>query len=367
MWRGRQARDALNDLGPERTSNVNDCSFPGVRILSVEYDAILVVGFGGPERREDVMPFLENVTRGRNVPRERLLGVAEHYDHFGGRSPLNDQVRTLIAALKPELINRRIERPIYWGNRNWLPFLADTMRQMTNDGIRRALGLVLAAYSSYSSCRQYLEDIARAQSAVESNAPHVDKIRVFYNHPGFIEANADHLRAALAEVPADRRDAAHVVFTAHSIPVSMARNCRYEQQLRETSRLVCERLAISDSRYGLAYQSRSGRPGDPWLEPDIGDDLTTLKSQGVRDVVVLPIGFLSDHVEVLYDLDVEAQDKSRELGLAMVRAATVGIHPAFVRMLADLIEERLSDRPAEAVGKDGSSHDLCPADCCPRT
>jgi ferrochelatase len=335
--------------------------------LTHSYQAVLVVGFGGPERREDVMPFLENVTRGRNVPRERLLGVAEHYDHFGGRSPLNDQVRALIAALKPELTQRKIELPIYWGNRNWHPFLADTMRQMTDDGIRQALGLVLAAYSSYSSCRQYLEDIVRAQSTVGSSAPAVDKIRVFYNHPAFIEANADHLRVALAQFPADRRDAVHVAFTAHSIPISMARNCRYEEQLRETSRLVCERLDIPESRSGLAYQSRSGRPGDPWLEPDICDYLSALKSRGVRDVVVQPIGFLSDHVEVLYDLDVEAQDKSRELGLAMVRAATVGLHPAFVGMLVDLIEERLSDRPREAVGRDGASHDVCPADCCPRT
>ncbi len=335
--------------------------------MADDYDAILIVGFGGPERREDVMPFLENVTRGRNVPRERLLGVAEHYDHFGGKSPINDQVRTLIAALKPELERRRIQLPIYWGNRNWHPFLADTMRQMTDAGVRHAIGLVLAAYSSYSSCRQYLEDVARAQATVEPNAPSVDKLRVFYNHPGFIEANADHLRRALAEIPADRRASAHVAFTAHSIPFSMARNCRYEHQLRETCRLVCERLAIPESRYQLAYQSRSGRPGDPWLEPDILDHLTALKSQDVREVVVLPIGFLSDHVEVLYDLDVEAQAKSRELGLAMVRAATVGVHPAFVGMLADLIEERLSDLPREAVGKDGPSHDVCPADCCPRT
>lgn len=334
--------------------------------MTVDYDAILVVGFGGPERREDVMPFLENVTRGRNVPRERLLGVAEHYDHFGGKSPLNDQVRALIAALKVELNERKIALPIYWGNRNWHPLLADTMREMTSAGVRHALGLVLAAYSSYSSCRQYLEDIVRAQSAVGANALAVDKIRVFYNHPGFIEANADHLRQALAEIPAGRRESAHVAFTAHSIPLSMAGKCHYDEQLRETCRLICERLAVPDSRYGLAYQSRSGRPGDPWLEPDIGDHLARLQSQGVRDVVVLPVGFLSDHVEVLYDLDVEAQHKARELGLAMVRAATVGTHPAFVGTLADLIEERLSDLPPKAVGKDGPSHDLCRVDCCPR-
>ena len=334
--------------------------------MAADYDAILIVGFGGPERREEVMPFLENVTRGRNIPRERLLGVAEHYDHFGGKSPINDQVRALIAALKPELERRRIELPVYWGNRNWHPLLADTMRQMKDAGVRHALGVVLAAYSSYSSYRQYREDIIRAEAAVGPSAPSVDKIRVFYNHPGFIAANADHLRAALEQIPAGRRETARVVLTAHSIPLSMARNSRYAEQLAETSRLVCDAVSIPESRYGLAYQSRSGRPGDPWLEPDICDYLGELKSRGVRDVVVLPIGFLSDHVEVLYDLDVEAQDKSRELGLAMVRASTVGIHPAFVGMLVDLIQERLSDRPREAVGKDGPSHDVCPADCCPR-
>lgn len=332
--------------------------------MAIDYDAVLVVGFGGPERREDVIPFLENVTRGRNVPHERLLGVAEHYYQFGGKSPLNDQVRALIAVLEPELRRRGIDLPIYWGNRNWHPFLPETLQRMANAGVRRALALVLAAYSSYSSCRQYLEDIARAQSAVRTGAPNVDKIRVFYNHPGFVAANADHLREALAQISADRRESAHVAFTAHSIPLSMARNCRYAEELRESCRLVCERLNIPDLRYGLAYQSRSGRPADPWLEPDIGDYLATLRSQGVRDVVVLPIGFLSDHLEVLYDLDVEAQQKSRELGLAMVRAATVGTHPAFVAMLADLIEERLTDSPRQAVGRDGPSHDVCAAECC---
>jgi protoporphyrin/coproporphyrin ferrochelatase len=329
------------------------------------YDALLIVGFGGPERREDVMPFLENVTRGRNVPRERLLRVAEHYDHFGGKSPLNDQVRTLIAALKPELARRGVELPIFWGNRNWHPFLADALRQITEAGVKRALALVLAAYSSYSSCRQYLEDIARAQAAVGAGAPAVDKIRVFYNHPGFIAANVDHLRAALAEIPGQRREWAHVAFTAHSIPASMAANCRYESQLQETCRLVCERLGIPGEQYALVYQSRSGRPSDPWLGPDILEHLAGLRSGGVRDVVVLPIGFLSDHVEVLYDLDIEARGKSRELNLNMVRAATVGTHPVFVSLLADLIQERLTGTPRQADGRDGPSHDVCPPDCCP--
>jgi protoporphyrin/coproporphyrin ferrochelatase len=334
--------------------------------LTDTYDAILVVAFGGPEKREDVLPFLENVTRGRNIPRERLLEVAEHYYHFGGKSPLNDQVRALITALEHELRRRGAPLRIYWGNRNWHPFLADTLQQMADAGVRSALGLVLAAYSSYSSCRQYLEDIARAQAVVGPQAPAVDKIRVFYNHPGFIGANADNLRKTLERLPTERRVATHVAFTAHSIPLSMAKNCRYEEQLRETCRLVSERRAIPESQWSLVYQSRSGRPSDPWLEPDIGDHLTALAQRGVRDVVLLPIGFLSDHLEVLYDLDEEAASRSRDLGLNMVRAETVGTHPAFIAMLADLVQERLDEsvrRPA--IGRFGASHDGCPADCCP--
>jgi protoporphyrin/coproporphyrin ferrochelatase len=334
--------------------------------LSTEYDAILIVGFGGPERREDVIPFLENVTRGRNIPRERLLAVAEHYDHFGGKSPLNDQVRDLIGALRPALAERGIKLPIAWGNRNWHPFLADAMQELTNAGSQRVLALVLAAYSSYSSCRQYREDIERARAAVGSNAPGVEKIRVFFNHPGFVAANADRLRAALEAVPVERRSQSHVAFTAHSIPQSMAQTSRYAEQLNETCRLVCERLKIPESRWALVYQSRSGRPGDPWLEPDICDHLAALAAEGVADVAVLPIGFLSDHLEVLYDIDVEAQDKSRELGLNLVRAATVGTHPLFVAGLADLIEERVRSLPGRAaIGLLDAWPDQCPVDCCP--
>ncbi len=334
--------------------------------MSTEYDAILIVGFGGPERREDVIPFLENVTRGRNIPFERLLAVAEHYYHFGGKSPLNDQVRELIAALRPVLAGRDIKLPIAWGNRNWHPFLTDAMRELTNAGARRVLALVLAAYSSYSSCRQYREDIERARDAVGPEAPAVDKIRVFFNHPGFIEANADQLREALEKIPAEQRSEARVAFTAHSIPLSTAQTSRYAEQLSETCRLVCERLGIAAARWALVYQSRSGRPGDPWLEPDICDHLTALAAAGTSDVVVLPIGFLSDHLEVLYDIDIEAQDKSRELGLNLVRAATVGTHPLFVDALSDLIEERVrqfADRAA--IGTFGAASDVCPADCCP--
>jgi ferrochelatase len=329
------------------------------------YDAILIVGFGGPEKRDDVLPFLENVLRGRNVPRERMLAVAEHYYHFGGVSPINDQVRALIAALGPELDRHGITLPIYWGNRNWHPMLADTLRAMADAGVTKALGLVLAAYGSYSSCRQYREDIVQAQGAVGPEAPQVEKIRIFYNHPDFIAANADCVADALRRIPDERRPAAHLAFTAHSIPTAMAGNCRYEEQLRESCRLVAESLHIGTDRWQLVYQSRSGRPTDPWLEPDIRDHLESLHGRGVRDVVVHPIGFLSDHMEVLYDLDDEARQTAGELGLNMVRAATVGTHPLFVGMLRELIQERLDpSREHRAVGAFPASPDLCPDDCC---
>lgn len=329
------------------------------------YDSILVVGFGGPEKPADVMPFLENVTRGRNIPRERLLEVAEHYHHFGGVSPINDQVRALIGVLRPELDRHGIDLPIYWGNRNWHPMLEDTVRTMADAGLKRALGVVLAAYSSYSSCRQYREDVQRVQQAVGPSAPRVDKIRVFYNHPDFVAANADRVREALGSIPADLRDAAHVAFTAHSIPSSMAANCDYELQLTETCRLVAESVGVGPDRWKLVYQSRSGRPTDPWLEPDILDHLDALKSQEVSAVVVHPVGFLSDHMEVLFDLDDEARKKAAELGLTFTRSATVGTHPRFVSMLRELIRERLTATPERrAVGRFGASHDVCPVNCC---
>ena len=329
------------------------------------YDALLIVGFGGPERREDVVPFLENVLRGRNVPRERMLEVAEHYYHFGGVSPINGQVRDLIAALRPELDRHGIGLPIAWGNRNWHPMLADAMRELEAAGAKRVLAVVLAAYSSYSSCRQYREDIDRAREAVGPGAPTVDKVRVFYNHPDFIAANADRVRAALEQIPAGRRGSTHLAFTAHSIPSSMAANCNYEVQLAETCRLVAEAVGVGPDRWQLAYQSRSGRPTDPWLEPDINDHLATRKVRGGADVVIHPVGFLSDHMEVLYDLDDEARLTSERLGLNMVRAGTVGTHPRFVGMLRELIRERL-DPGAErrALGGAGPSHDVCPVDCC---
>jgi ferrochelatase len=331
-----------------------------------EYDAILVVGFGGPERLEDVLPFLENVTRGRNIPRERLLEVAEHYNHFGGVSPINAQVRALIAALGPELDQHGISLPIYWGNRNWHPLLVDTLSEMAAAGIKRALAVVLAAFSSYSSCRQYREDIERARVTVGPGAPRVDKLRVFYNHPEFIAANADRVRTAFESFAADRRESVHIAFTAHSIPVSMARNCDYEPQLHETCRLVAQEVGIAPERWALVYQSRSGRPGDPWLEPDILDYLKDLQSRSVKNVMIHPMGFLSDHMEVMYDLDEEACHLCDAMGLAMVRSQTVGTHPRFVSMLRELIAERIElprGLSPRAVGY-GPSHDVCPENCC---
>jgi len=339
---------------------------PGARTNG--YDAILIVAFGGPEGPDDVLPFLENVTRGRNIPRDRLLEVAEHYHHFGGVSPLNAQVRSLIEALGPELRRHGVMLPIYWGNRNWRPMLGDTLVEMTEAGVRKALAVVLAAYSSYSSCRQYREDIERAREAAGPSAPEVDKVRVFYNHPEFVAANADRVREALAKLPAEARREVPLVFTAHSLPQAMADGSRYEEQLLETCRLIAEELGIESGRWSLSYQSRSGRPSDPWLEPDILDHLRALRGAGAREVVVQPVGFLSDHMEVLYDLDEEARQLCDEIGLHLVRAGTVGSHPRFVRMLRELIRERLgAARGSErrAVGRFGPHHDVCPADCCP--
>jgi protoporphyrin/coproporphyrin ferrochelatase len=346
-------------------SQVSPAATP--EVVSLAYDAILIVGFGGPERREDVLPFLENVTRGRNVPRERILEVAEHYDHCNGVSPINAQIRALIAALRPELDRHGISLPIYWGNRNWQPMLTDTLAEMAAHGVQRALAVVQAAYSSYSSCRQYREDIARAQAEVGAAAPAVDKVRVFYNHPEFIAANADRIREALDRMSEDCRREVHVAFTAHSIPMSMARNCEYEHQLTEACRLVAAEIGVASERWALVYQSRSGRPADPWLEPDILDHLKGLRQSGIGSVVIQPVGFLSDHMEVIYDLDEEARALAEEIGLTMVRAATVGTHPRFIGMLRELIAERLGNTELSsrrALGRDGPSRDVCPEGCC---
>jgi len=327
------------------------------------FDALLVVSFGGPEGMDDVIPFLENVTRGRNVPRERLEEVAHHYELFEGVSPINAQNRALIEALRPELDAHGIGLPVYFGNRNWHPLLPDTLREMADAGVERALAFFTSAYSSYSGCRQYRENLYEAQQLVGPSAPEVLKTRMFFNHPGWVEANADHLRAALGRIPAERRDAAAVAFTAHSIPLAMARACRYEAQLQEAARLVAEAAGVTDS--ALVYQSRSGPPQVPWLEPDVLDHLRSLRDRGVEDVALAPIGFVSDHLEVLYDLDVEARELAGELGLNLVRASTASTHPAFVAMIRELVQERLDPGlPRRAVGRFVAGHDVCPADCC---
>lgn len=315
------------------------------------FDALLLVSFGGPEGMDDVMPFLENVLRGRNVPRERMIQVARHYEMFGGVSPINQQNRNLIAALQEELDQNGPHLPIYWGNRNWHPLLPDTLARMTEDGVKNALAFVTSAYSSYSSCRQYLQNISDAQAAVGPGAPRVEKLRVFYNHPLFLQANIDHIRTALAQF--DDRSSVNLVFTAHSIPESMAVNCDYAAQLAEAGGLIANAVEIKN--WQLVYQSRSGSPTQPWLGPDVTDHLETLHSEGVRDVVVAPIGFVSDHMEVVYDLDIQAQKVADESGMKMVRAATAGTHPAFVKMIRELMLERIENSAPE---------NICAPDCC---
>ncbi len=325
------------------------------------YDAVLLISFGGPEGPDDVMPFLRNVTRGRGVPEERLEAVASHYHEFGGVSPINAQNRALLTALEPELRAHGIDLPLYWGNRNWHPLLADEIARMRDDGIERALAFATSMFSSYSGCRQYLEDVDRARAELGAGAPVVDKIRVAYDHPGFIEAMAARVGAAtagLAGGPAPR-----TLFTAHSIPTSMADTSGYEAQLRDAARLVADRVErIGD--WELVFQSRSGPPAVPWLEPDIVERIETLPTD--RPLVVVPLGFVSDHMEVVYDLDTEARAAADARGLGMVRVPTVGTHPRFVAGIRELVQERLDPRaPRAGLGSLGIRPDRCPADCCP--
>ncbi len=294
---------------------------------------------------------------GRNVPRERMLAVAEHYYLFEGVSPINEQNRRLIAELRKELDANGPRLPIYWGNRNWHPMLTDTMRQMRDDGVGRALAFVTSAYSSYSSCRQYLENIAAAREAVGPDAPSVEKIRVFYNHPLFIEANAENVRTKLEQIPEGRRARTQLVFTAHSIPLSMAQNCRYEAQLNEASQLVADEAGHRN--WTLAFQSRSGPPNQPWLGPDILELLRSYQAAGLTDIVLAPLGFVSDHLEVVYDLDVEAKRLSTTMGINLLRAKTAGSHPAFVKMIRELIVERIDS--SGIVNRPGEN---CAIDCC---
>ncbi len=335
------------------------------------YDALLVVSFGGPEGPDDVMPFLRNVTRGRGVPEERLAEVAEHYQHFRGVSPINEQNRALIAAVAADFATHGIELPIYWGNRNWKPYVADAVRQMRDDGVRRALVFATSATSSYSACRQYREDLAQARRVAGEGSPELVKLRHFFDHPGFIEPLADSVRTALATLPDELRDGARLIFTAHSVPVSMndqsgpEKNGLYAAQQRETARLVAEAVRGPGAEFDLAWQSRSGPPQVPWLEPDINDHLKDLAARGVRAVVVTPSGFVSDHIEVRWDLDNEARDTAAELGLAFARAATPGTHPAFVAAIRELVQERLEGAPPKALGRLGICGVDCPDGCCP--
>lgn len=327
------------------------------------YDALLLVSFGGPEGPEEVMPFLENVLRGRNVPRQRMLEVAEHYQHFGGVSPINAQNRALVAALREEFAATGLRLPIYWGNRNWRPYLPDVLDQMRRDGVRRALSFFTSVFSSYSGCRQYRENLAAAADQVGAAAPTIDKLRMCFNHPGYIETMADRVRDALTEAAAEPDDVL-AIFTAHSIPSAMASGCRYAEQFHEASRLTAETVGLTDWR--IAYQSRSGPPTQPWLEPDVCDAIRDAAEAGRRRILLVPIGFVSDHMEVLYDLDEEAAGVARELHVDLFRAGAAGVHPRFVRMIRELVVERTSGadhRPA--LGDFGASHDVCPVDCCP--
>lgn len=337
---------------------------PLVDPTSREYDAVMVVSYGGPEGPDDVLPFLENATRGRGVPRKRLLEVAEHYLHFGGVSPINAQNRALVDALGAELSHHGHDLPVYLGNRNWHPLLEHTIGRMADDGVKRAIALVTSAFSCYSGCRQYREDVVRACEQVGPAAPTFDKVRVFFNHPGFVAAAAQALRRTLDGLTERQRSGVRLVFTAHSIPLAMALGSAYETQLRESARLVAAEVGVRD--WLLAWQSRSGPPSIPWLEPDIGDLLESMASQGVEEVVVQPLGFLSDHMEVRFDLDVEAANRARELGIGLHRAGTVGTQPTFVSALRELIEERMDrQHPRRVIGELGPSHDICPVQCCP--
>lgn len=335
------------------------------------YDALLLLSFGGPEGPDDVMPFLRNVTRGRGISDERLEMVAEHYGHFGGVSPINANNRALLVALETELRAHGIDLRLYWGNRNWKPYVADAVRQMRDDGVQRALVFATSATASYSACRQYREDLAQARRVAGEGAPELVKLRHYFDHPGFVAANADGLRRAIDRLPPAVRDSARLVFTAHSIPVSMNEtsgpdsNGLYAAQHRETARLVAETVRGPGASFDMVWQSRSGPPLVRWLEPDVNDHLQQLAADGVPAVVICPTGFVSDHIEVLWDLDNEARQSAARLGLPFARAATAGTHPAFVAAVRELVQEQLSGLAPRSLGTLGLCGIDCPASCCP--
>ncbi|MGA0333035.1 MAG: ferrochelatase [Kiritimatiellia bacterium] len=330
----------------------------------MKYDAVLIVSFGGPEGMEEVMPFLDNVLRGKGVPEERKLEVAHHYELFGGVSPINAQNRELVQKVRNALDEKNIPLPVLLANRNTEPFIPDVLRECQEKGYQKLLVYITSGFSCYSGCRQYRENLMDAQAQLEGAAPQFDKIRVFFNHPLFIETVSDKVREAISLLPEAEQADAQVVFTAHSIPMAMANTSRYTEQLQESARLVAERLELS--RWDLVFQSRSGPPSMPWLEPDICDHLDALHARGIPAVVVSPLGFVSDHMEVLYDLDLEARDHAAELGMNYVRASTPGNDPRMVEMIVELIRERLEDWPERrTIGRLPAKQDVCPADCCP--
>ena len=351
------------------------------------FDALLLVSFGGPERPEDVVPFLQNVTRGRGVPAERLAEVGAHYHRFGGRSPINDQCRSLLTAIDTDLAAAGLDLPVYWGNRNWDPYLQQTVAQMAADGVKHAACLLTSAYSSYSGCRQYRENLADARAAAGSDAPMLSRLRHYFNHPGFVEPFVDATLGSLAHLDQGVRDGARLVFVTHSIPSSMndasgrspagTSGGAYVRQHRDVAATVAARVqqvSGGEHAYDLAYCSRSGPAQVPWLEPDVNDHLRAVAASGTEAVVVVPIGFVSDHMEVIFDLDTEAAATAAELGLAFGRAATPGTDPRFVALVRDLVLDRVASECATAgagapparvsLGELGPSWDVCPAGCC---
>ncbi|MBM4000005.1 MAG: ferrochelatase [Planctomycetes bacterium] len=328
------------------------------------YDCLLILSFGGPNGPEDVMPFLRNVLRGRDVPNDRMREVAEHYLRFGGVSPINAANRALIESVRREIDRRNWRLPVYWGNRNWHPLLADTVRAMRDDGMRAALAFTTSAFSSYAGCRQYLEDIDRAIAEVGEDAPRIQKIRPYFNHPAFIDACVDRARRAIDRLPIADRHRVEVLYSAHSIPRSMASACDYAAQLEDVARTISDALGIVQWR--LVYQSRSGPPSQPWLEPDVRDVIRARHAaRDLSPIAIVPIGFVSDHMEVIYDLDHEARELCDALRIPMVRAETAGTHPCFIGMVCDLVEEMQgwrTDRPAR--GRLGPRPDACAAGCC---
>ncbi|MEU3777862.1 ferrochelatase [Streptomyces sp. NPDC032472] len=363
---------------------------PAAQGPAAPYDALLLLSFGGPEGPDDVVPFLENVTRGRGIPRERLKEVGQHYFGFGGVSPINAQNRALLDALRKDFAEHGLDLPVYWGNRNWAPYLTDVLREMAADGRRRIAVLATSAYASYSGCRQYRENLADALAALEQDGvaelPRVDKLRHYFNHPGFVRPMVDGVLAALESLPQDVRAGAHLAFTTHSIPTAAADTSgpvedhtsdgeggAYVKQHLDVARVIADAVRAetgTELPWELVYQSRSGAPHIPWLEPDICDHLEALHGAGAPAVVMVPIGFVSDHMEVMYDLDTEAVAKAAELGLPIARSATVGADPRFAAAVRELVLERAATErgePAErcALGLLGPSHDLCPVGCCP--